>query len=84
MLQVLPERATPFAGGEPFRIRPMRPGLTEGRPMADPDIGPLSRLDHEFLDVGALVSMHQHRNDEILSYMWKGLTRQATPHWRLF
>jgi hypothetical protein len=44
----------------------MRPGLTEGRPMADPVIGPLSRVDHPFLDVGALVSMH-HRNDEILS-----------------
>ena len=73
MLQVLPERATPFVGGGPFRIRPMRPGLTEGRPMADPVIGPLSRVDHAFLDVGALVSMHQHRNDEILSYMWKGL-----------
>ena len=46
MLQVLPERATPFVGGGPFRIRPMRPGLTEGRPMADPVIGPLSRVDH--------------------------------------
>jgi len=41
--------------------------------MADPVIGPLSRVDHAFLDVGTVVSMHQHRNDEILSYMWQGL-----------
>ena len=73
MLQVLPGRATPFVGGGPFRIRLMRPGLIEGRPMADPVIGPLSRVDHAFLDVGTVVSRHQHRNDEILSYMWRGL-----------
>ena len=73
MLQVLPVRATPFVGGGPFRIRLMRPGLIEGRPMADPVIGPLSRVDHAFLDVGTVVAMHQHRNDEILSYMWRGL-----------
>ena len=41
--------------------------------MVDPVIGPLSRVDHAFLDVGTVVSMHQHRNDEILSYMWQGL-----------
>jgi quercetin 2,3-dioxygenase len=41
--------------------------------MADPVIGPLSRVDHAFLDVGTLVPMDQHRNDEILSYMWRGL-----------
>ena len=57
MLQVLPVRATPFVGGGPFRIRPMRPGLTEGRAMADPVIGPLSRVDHAFLDAGALGSI---------------------------
>jgi quercetin 2,3-dioxygenase len=73
MLQVLPIGATSFVGGGPFRIRPIRPGLTEGGRVADPVIGPLSRVDHAFLDVGAVVSMHQHRNDEILSYMWRGL-----------
>jgi len=73
MLQVLPARATPFMGGGQFRLRLIRPGLVEGRPMADPVVGPLSRVDHAFLDVGTVVSMHEHRNDEIFSYMWRGL-----------
>lgn len=73
MLQKLPARATPFVGREPFRIRLIRPGLVDGQPMDDPVIGPLSRVDHAFLDVGTLVSMHQHRNDEIFSYLWQGL-----------
>jgi redox-sensitive bicupin YhaK (pirin superfamily) len=29
-------------------------------------------MDHANLDVGTVVRMHEHRNDEILSYMWRG------------
>lgn len=34
--------------------------------------GPLARFDHANANVGTFVKMHDHINDEILSYMWKG------------
>jgi redox-sensitive bicupin YhaK (pirin superfamily) len=49
----------------------MRPGLVRSL-VADPAFGPLSVVDHANLDVGTVVPMHEHRNDEILSYMWRG------------
>lgn len=55
----------------PFQIKRIRPGLVLG-PMADPAFGPLSVIDHALLGVGTLVSMHEHINDEILSYLWHG------------
>ena len=39
---------------------------------ADLALGPLSALDHANLQVGKVVKMHEHKNDEILSYMWRG------------
>jgi hypothetical protein len=47
-------RPTPFMGGGPFRIRPLRPRLIDGRSAA-PVIRPQSRVDHAFLDVGTVV-----------------------------
>jgi len=29
-------------------------------------------MDHANLDVGTVVSMHEHKNDESLSYVWRG------------
>ena len=55
----------------PFRIRRMRPGIVLG-PDADPAFGPLSAIDHANLGVGTVVHMHEHINDEILSYLWRG------------
>ena len=34
--------------------------------------GPLSVIDHANLELGTLVKMHEHNNDEIFSYMWRG------------
>ncbi len=34
--------------------------------------GPLARFDHANANIGTFVKMHDHINDEILSYMWKG------------
>ncbi len=55
----------------PFKIRRIRPGkiLSDG---ANDAFGPLSVIDHANLNIGTLVSMHEHINDEILSYMWQG------------
>jgi len=55
----------------PFQIRRMHCGLVLG-PKADPAFGPLSVIDHGQLGVGTLVAMHEHINDEILSYLWRG------------
>jgi len=64
------EPKTTFEYG-PFRIRRMRPGqiLPE---RGDDAFGPLSVIDHANLEQGTLVKMHEHNNDEILSYMWRG------------
>lgn len=50
----------------------MRPGLIFHQPTEDTAFGPLSRIDHALLNTGTLVGMHEHRNDEIFSYMWRG------------
>lgn len=55
----------------PFHIRHVRPGhvLTGNK---DTAFGPLAGIDHANLGLGTLVKMHEHKNDEILSYLWKG------------
>lgn len=60
----------PFERG-PFRIRRIRPGAIRGQD-ADPAFGPFSIVDHANLAVGTVVKMHEHVNDEILSYLWRG------------
>ncbi len=66
-------RAEPKSSFEygPFKIRRMRPGkILPAR--QDDALGPLSVIDHANLNIGTLVSMHEHVNDEILSYLWQG------------
>lgn len=64
------EPKTTFEYG-PFRIRRMRPGkILPGND--DGAFGPLSVIDHANLELGTLVKMHEHNNDEIFSYMWRG------------
>jgi redox-sensitive bicupin YhaK (pirin superfamily) len=46
--------------------------LRRASPQTDPAFGPLSVVDHANLDVGTLVHMHEHTNDEILTYLWRG------------
>jgi len=71
MLSVLPARVGQSFGRGPFQIRRMRPGaiVPNGNDLA---FGSLSVIDHANLGVGTLVRMHEHTNDEILSYMWRG------------
>ncbi|MCW3790330.1 pirin family protein [Paenibacillus sp. LS1] len=66
-----------------FQITLLRPGLIWGDPsLEDYAFGPLSRIDHATLGPGTLVRMHEHSNDEIFSYMWKGkmLHEDSTGH----
>lgn len=58
-------------GSGSFHIERVRPGSIAGA-AADPALGALSAFDHATLGVGTVVKMHEHVNDEILSYMWQG------------
>lgn len=55
----------------PFQLRRIRPGITLGQP-SDAGFGGLGTIDHAKLQPGLLVRMHEHRNDEIISYMRAG------------
>lgn len=55
----------------PFTIRRMRPGDID--PTAQQSaFGPLAIIDHMQIESGAHIAMHQHVNDEILHYVWRG------------
>lgn len=71
MIRILRADAGQTFGRGPFRIRRMHPGAILGVG-ADAPFGPLSVVDHANLAVGTVVRMHEHKNDEILSYMWRG------------
>ncbi|MEH7238678.1 pirin family protein [Bacillus sp. JJ1562] len=59
----------PFKG--PFTITRIQPGdiLEENE---DFSFGPLSIIDHAVMKKGLTIKMHEHVNDEILSYVWNG------------
>jgi quercetin 2,3-dioxygenase len=54
-----------------FQIRRIRPGRVLGA-QEDPAFGPLSVVDRATLAQGMVVRMHEHKNDEIFTYMWRG------------
>ena len=56
----------------PFRLRRIRPGLGLSTSGSDHGFGPLGLVDHAFLSPGLVVAMHEHRNDEIISYLRHG------------
>lgn len=53
-----------------FQIRRIRPGL--GLPGGDTGFGPLGLVDRAHLSPGLVVAMHEHRDDEIVSYLRSG------------
>jgi quercetin 2,3-dioxygenase len=59
----------------PFRIRRMRPGTGLGPDNSDTGLGPLGTVDRASLSPGLTVPMHEHRDDEILSYLRQGVMR---------
>ena len=55
----------------PFQLRRIRPGVALGR-TDDTGFGGLGLIDHARLQPGLVVKMHEHRNDEIISYLRSG------------
>jgi redox-sensitive bicupin YhaK (pirin superfamily) len=55
----------------PFQLRRIRPGITLNQGN-DGGFGGLGLVDHAKLAPGVIVGMHEHRNDEIISYMRHG------------
>jgi redox-sensitive bicupin YhaK (pirin superfamily) len=55
----------------PFQLRRIRPGVALGR-TDDAEFGGLGLIDHARLQPGLVVKMHEHRNDEIISYLRSG------------
>lgn len=55
----------------PFQLRRIHPGISLGQPN-DAGFGGLGVIDHARLQPGLVVRMHEHRNDEIISYMRAG------------
>ncbi|WP_026906841.1 pirin family protein [Paucisalibacillus globulus] len=60
----------PFRG--PFSIIRVQTGDILGDDREDPAFGPLSIIDHAVMKKGLTIKMHEHVNDEILSYVLHG------------
>lgn len=61
----------PFRG--PFTITRIQPGEILEAQTSDPAFGPLAVIDHAVMKKGLTIKMHEHINDEILSYVWTGV-----------
>ena len=74
MLQKLSadNHAQPFRG--PFSITRVQPGDILGTESTDTAFGPLAIIDHAVIKEGLTIKMHEHINDEILSYIYSGVT----------
>ncbi|SFH80326.1 pirin family protein [Bradyrhizobium sp. cf659] len=55
----------------PFQLRRIHPGISLNQ-RDDAGFGGLGVIDHARLQPGLVVRMHEHRNDEIISYMRTG------------
>lgn len=70
-MQILRAQSTPTLGSSDFQIRRVRPGAIAGKEN-DPALGALACFDDASLAQGKVVSMHEHKNDEILTYLVRG------------
>ncbi|MFA1818898.1 pirin family protein [Virgibacillus oceani] len=57
-----------------FTIKRIHPGKICKTDTEDFASGPLSNIDHAFMKNGLTIKMHDHVNDEILSYVWEGIS----------
>lgn len=62
----------PFKG--PFTINRVEPGAILADEAGDSAFGQLSNIDHATLAKRLTIKMHEHVNDEIFSYVWKGVS----------
>jgi quercetin 2,3-dioxygenase len=75
MLHKVPASKLRYDQG-PFTIIPNFPGLAI-RGHHDHGYGPLARYDESIMRPGTFIPMHEHRNDEIISYVSNGRLRHA-------
>ncbi|HSI67451.1 MAG TPA: pirin family protein [Planococcus sp. (in: firmicutes)] len=64
------QHAHPLRGA--FSITRIQPSDIFPNDTGDSAFGPLSNIDHAVLKPGLTIKMHEHVNDEIFSYVWKG------------
>ncbi|WP_233201450.1 pirin family protein [Sporosarcina sp. P13] len=64
--------AQPFRS--PLNITRVQPGDILGEETTDTAFGPLAIIDHAVMKKGLTIKMHEHINDEILSYIGSGIT----------
>ena len=72
----LQQRPRPLHSARAFSISPILPGRAVPD-RADHGYGPFARFDLCSLAPGTLIPMHEHRNDEIVTYMTAGTLRHA-------
>lgn len=72
MIQVLRagNHYQPFKG--PFTITRIQPSDIFEEDVEDSAFGTLSNIDHAVIKKGLTIKMHEHVNDEIFSYVWRG------------
>ncbi len=59
--------------GQRIEFRSQWPGIAErDKEQEDYAFGPLQSFDHAIIRKGTLIKMHEHKNDEIISYLVKG------------
>lgn len=64
---------TPYVSRQgPFTIRRIYPGMSGVPNHNDHGYGPLAAVDDATLQPGTQVGMHEHKNDEIVSYVHQG------------
>jgi len=68
---VVPPETHQVRAHGPFQLRRIHPGISLGL-RYDAGFGGLGIIDHAHLQPGLVVKMHEHRNDEIISYMRSG------------
>jgi redox-sensitive bicupin YhaK (pirin superfamily) len=73
---VVPPETHQVRGHGPFQLRRIHPGISLGL-RYDAGFGGLGLIDHARLQPGLVVGMHEHRNDEIISYMRSGRMRHT-------
>jgi len=57
-----------------FTIKRIHPGKIYKTEAEDFAFGPLSNIDHAFMKKGLTIKMHEHVDDEILSYVLEGVS----------
>lgn len=80
-IQIFRSDETPWKGSSHFRIRHLEASRMTGRPVVQSHegFGPLILVMHVYLNE-LTVPMHEHRNDEILSYIFKGKMLHRDSH----